>query len=187
MTPPGGYSGPGQLGFSLLELLVTLIVIVLMTALVTLNVGSGGREVQLEGQLRDLSGVATYALDEAQMTGVDYGLLLYEELLEGELLYAYSWRERRPEGWREPASGKAIFAPGKFPANVELALELEGTTLEELSAGEVGEAIPQVIFYASGEVASGALDVMRRDSGEVLWRLEWDLLGSFELQPGGGN
>jgi prepilin-type N-terminal cleavage/methylation domain-containing protein len=187
VTPPGEYPGPGQPGFSLLELLVTLIVIVLMTALVTLNVGSGGREVQLEGQLRDLSGVATYALDEAQMTGVDYGLLLYEELLDGELLYAYSWRERRPEGWREPASGKGIFAPGKFPANVELALELEGTTLEELSAGEVGEAIPQVIFYASGEVVSGALDVLRRDSGEVLWRLEWDLLGSFELQPGGGT
>ena len=186
MTFPGVYPEPGQNGFSLLELLVTLVVIVLMTALVTLNVGSGGRGIQLEGQLRDLSGVAAYALDEAQMVGVDYGLLLYREPVEGELLYAYSWRERRPEGWREPASGKEIFAPGRFPANVELALELEGTPLEELSPGEVGEATPQVIFYASGEVASGALDVRRRDSGELLWRLEWDLLGSFELQPGGG-
>jgi hypothetical protein len=159
--------------------------VVLVTSLVTLNIGSGGRDIRLEGQLRDLAGSAAYALDEAQMLGVDYGLLLYREPVEGELRYAYGWRERRPDGWREPASGKDIFASGQLPPDLELALELEGAALEELSPAEYDQAAPQVIFYASGEVAPGAMDVRRRDSGELLWRLEWDLLGRFELQRGG--
>ena len=38
-------------GFSLLELLVTLFVVVLITSLVTLTVTSGGQDIQLEAQL----------------------------------------------------------------------------------------------------------------------------------------
>ena len=37
------------------------------------------------------------------------------------------------------------------------------------------------MFYASGETTVGAIDVRRRDSGELLWRVEWDLLGRFEV------
>ncbi len=184
MMEPGHRPGRAG-GFSLLELLVTLIVIVLITALVTLNIGSGGRDMRLEGQLRDLAGSAAYALDEAQMLGVDYGLLFYRESVAGEPVYAYSWRERRPEGWRQPASGKEIFADGQLPGDVELSLELLGAPLEDLSGDETDGVAPQVIFYASGEVAEGAMDVRRRGSGELLWRLQWDLLGRFELLRGG--
>lgn len=40
---------------------------------------------------------------------------------------------------------------------------------------------PQVVFYASGETTAGAVDLRDEDSGELLWRLEWDLLGRFEV------
>ena len=53
-------------GFSLLELLVTLFVIVLVTSLVTLNVTSGGGDIRLESSLRDLADGAAYARDEAE-------------------------------------------------------------------------------------------------------------------------
>jgi len=171
-----------QRGFSLLELLVTLIVVVLITSLVTLNVGSGGRGIQLEAQLRNLEDVAIYALDEAQMLGVDYGLVLYKLNRDGEQLYGYSWRERRPEGWRVPESGKDIFAPGELAQDLELRLELEGVPVADLELGSSDdEATPQVILYASGETIAGAIEVQRRGSGELLWRLEWDLLGRFSL------
>ena len=65
-----------QAGFSLLELLVALFVVVLVTSLVSLNIGSGGRDIELEAQVRELADNAAYALDEAQLLGVDYGLLL---------------------------------------------------------------------------------------------------------------
>ena len=58
MSPSPGEQSLRQGGFSLLELLVTLIVVVLITSLVTLNVGSGSRDIQLEAQLRDIAGVA---------------------------------------------------------------------------------------------------------------------------------
>jgi prepilin-type N-terminal cleavage/methylation domain-containing protein len=182
MTPSPGEQSLRQGGFSLLELLVTLIVVVLITSLVTLNVGSGSRDIQLEAQLRDIAGVAAYALDEAQMLGIDYGLLLYQEYDDGQTLYGFGWLERRQEGWRQPDSGKDIFAAGLLPAEVELELELEGVPLESLSLeAESEQATPQVVLYASGEVSAGALLVRSRASGELLWRLEWDLLGRFEL------
>ena len=90
-----------QAGFSLLEMLVTLIVIVLITSLVSLAINSGGQEIQLEAKVRNLQEVAAYALDEAQLMGRDYGLLLQQEMVERDTVYSYQWRERLPEGWRE--------------------------------------------------------------------------------------
>jgi prepilin-type N-terminal cleavage/methylation domain-containing protein len=170
-------------GFSLLELLVTLFVVVLITSLVTLTVTSGGQDIQLEAKVRNLADVAEYALDEAQLLGLDYGLLLQEVSVDGEPLFRYEWRERLPEGWRPPRSGKDVFAPQELPAGVELQLQLEDVPVTELGlvADSEEEVAPQVVFYASGETTAGSIDLRRRADGELLWRLEWDLLGRFEV------
>jgi general secretion pathway protein H len=171
-----------QRGFSLLELLVTLFVVVLITSLVTLNVTSGGYDIRLEAKVRNLADVASYALDEAQMLGRDYGLLLQQLDVDGEVVYSYSWRERLPEGWRRPDSGKDIFAQQQLPSEVELLLELEDVPVAEISlGGGEEEAAPQVVLYASGETTAGAIEVRLRETSELLWRVQWDLLGRFEL------
>ena len=46
-----------QPGFSLIELLVAVFVIVLLTGVVSLNVGRGGAELELESEVRHLSGL----------------------------------------------------------------------------------------------------------------------------------
>lgn len=171
-------------GFSLLELLVTLFVIVLVTSLVTLNITSGGRDIELEAEVANVAEVAAYALDEAQMLGVDYGLYLQRDERDGRLVYGYAWLERGPEGWRIPVTGKDIFQQRYFPPEVELQLELEEVALVELplaGAQREGERTPQVVFYASGEATVGAIDILQRDNGALLWRLEWDLLGRFRM------
>ena len=171
-----------QGGFSLLELLVTLFVVVLVTSLVTLNITSGGRDIQLDAEVQNLADVAIYALDEAQMLGVDYGLYLQRSEQDGQLLYGYTWRERRPEGWRAPVSGTDIFATRYLPPEVELQLILEDVAVVELPlAGTEEDPTPQVVFYASGEATAGAIELLRRDTGELLWRLEWDLLGRMRM------
>ena len=91
--------GSRQAGFSLLEMLVTLIVIVLITSLVSLAINSGGQEIQLEAKVRNLQEVAAYAVDEAQLMGRDYGLLLQQEMVERDTVYSYQWRERLPEDY----------------------------------------------------------------------------------------
>jgi len=171
-----------QTGFSLLELLVTLFVVVLITSMVTLNLTSGGYDIRLEAKVRNLADVASYALDEAQMLGRDYGLLLQQLDVDGQVVYSYSWRERLPEGWRQPDSGKDVFAEQQLPPEVELLLELEDVPVAEISlGGGEEEAAPQVVLYASGETTAGAIEVRRRENSELLWRVEWDLLGRFEL------
>jgi len=174
-------------GFSLFEMLVALGLIVLITSLVTFSFNSGGQDVRLASEVRNLAGVAAYALDEAQMTGADYGLLLEEEALEGEVVYSYQWFERQLDGWQPPASGKALFDRKHFPPGIELELEMEDEPLVDLAPADADSDIvnPQVILYASGETTVGALDVRAREDGELLWRIEWDLLGRFKLLPRG--
>jgi general secretion pathway protein H len=169
-------------GFSLLELLVALMVIVLVTSMVSFTFTSGGQDVQLESTVRNLADVASYALDEAQMTGIDYGLLLDEKFEDGEIRYSYSWLERI-NGWEAPASGKDLFEPKYLPLGIALELELEDAPVVELSLDNEEEEIirPQVVFYASGEATVGAINVRRLDDSELLWRIEWDLFGRFDL------
>ncbi len=171
-----------QRGFSLLELLVTLLIIVLATPLVTLNVGSGDGEARLQSELRRIAEGATFALDEAQFSGPDYGLLLRLEQARGEERYSWQWRERMPEGWREPEGDRDVFSPGTLPEGVELQLEIDEVIQSRdtlLPASENPE--PQIVFYSSGETQPGAIDIRSAENGELLWRIEWGLLGDFRL------
>ena len=175
-----------QRGFSLLELLVTLFVIVLVTSLVSVSIGPGGQDIQLEARVRNLADTAAYALDEAQLTGRDYGLLLQQDVQGREIVYSYHWLERYADGWRPPESGKDVFAGQYLPAGFELQLELEDSPFREESMAEAAEEErPQVVFYASGETTAGSIDVRRRADGALLWRIRWDLLGRFEWLPRG--
>ena len=172
-----------QRGFSLLELLVALIVVVLFTSLANLTVTSGGQDIQLQSTVYNLADVAGYALDEAQMTGVDYGLLLREDQEAGETIYSYQWLERGLDGWDIPVSGKELFAEQTLPPGIALELELEDAPLVELSQddSEVEIIRPQVVFYASGEATAGTINVFQVEDGELLWRIEWDLFGRFDV------
>jgi len=173
-------------GFSLVELLVVLVIIVLVTSLVGVSINSGGREVRIESHVRTLADTAAYALDEAQFTGRDFGLLLEQVEENGEIHYAYAWRERALEGWRVPTSGKDVFATQRMPTGIALELEIENSPFSEITLDSAEESRgPQVVFYASGETTVGAINVRRMADGELLWRLEWDLLGRMDIQPRG--
>ena len=93
---------PHQRGFSLLELLVVLFVIVIVASLVNLSVSSGGEDRAFETEVRNIADVSRYALDEAELAGEDFGLLLLRRFVSGETIYVYSWRQRQTDGWREP-------------------------------------------------------------------------------------
>ncbi len=194
LTPGIAAVSARQRGFSLLELMVALVVIVLVTTLVNLTVSSGGEDVALRAAVYEFTDVAAYALDEAQLTGVDYGMLLEEDEQGGVLTYRVRWLERKLDGWGEPASGKEVFRESRLPPGIALELELEDSPFNELSLEKDEEdrkdrkdrrLNPQVVFYASGETTPGALDIRRTEGDDLLWRIEWDLLGDFKVLPRG--
>lgn len=169
--------------FSLVELLVVLFVVVLMTSLATLGLNSGSRDRNIEGAVRGLMGVGAYALDEAQFSGRDHGLRLVNEVASGG--WRTQWLERWPEGWRRPETARDVWKPQRFDPDVSLELTLEGRPVALVLDDDAAEG-PPIVFYASGETAPGELVWRDRDSGEILWRLRWDLLGRFTLENGRG-
>ena len=88
-----------QHGFSLLELLVVLFVVVIITSLVTLTVNTGTRDRVLDTEVRNLADVAAYAIDEAQplLTSTGMAWQASIELLDGSVLWindvGRSWLE----------------------------------------------------------------------------------------------
>ena len=100
----------------------------------------------------------------------------------GDTYYRYSWRERRPEGWRQPELDVDIFGARNFPPEIELQLVLEDLPVPELTTDpDAIDPTPQVVFYASGETTPGFIELRQRDTGDMLWLVEWDLLGRFTL------
>jgi prepilin-type N-terminal cleavage/methylation domain-containing protein len=119
-------------GFSLLELLVVLFVVVIITSLATLNVGSGNQDLRLEAQVRQLQNVALFALDEAQLSGRDMGLLLFLDTRGPQTTFGFDWRERRPEGWRKPVAASDVFHEQALPAEIDLGLLVENVPSTDL-------------------------------------------------------
>ena len=175
-------------GFSLVEMLVVLFVVVLLTGLVSLSVDSGAGDRILRERVEALVAVATYALDEAQFVGSDFGLLFTRGLnAAGEDVTRAHWRQRLPAGWRAPPAQGEVFAPIEFPGEVELDLVLDGAQVvlddAAAAAAQRGRA-PQWLLLSSGETQAGELSLRERRSGELLWRLDWDALARFDSRSG---
>lgn len=168
-------------GFSLLEMLLVLFVIVLLTSLVTLNIDSGADSAKARDALQSLRSTAAYALDEAQFSGRDFGLLLVRgEDVDAQLLFV--WRERLPQGWRSPQRSRDIFTDIEVPEAVTLILDdAVVPPLETSVALDTLGVAPQWLLLASGETQAGELLWRDDDSAAELWRLRWDALGRFEL------
>ena len=175
-------------GFSLVEMLVVLFVVVLLTGLVSLSVDSGAGDRIVRERVEALAAVATYALDEAQFVGSDFGLLFTRGLnAAGEDVTRAHWRQRLPAGWRAPPAQGEVFAPIEFPGEVELDLVLDGAQVvlddAAAAAAQRGRA-PQWLLLSSGETQAGELSLRERRSGELIWRLDWDALARFDSRPG---
>ena len=113
-----------QRGFSLIEMLAVVFVVVLLTSLVSLNVGSGGADINRENKVREVAAMLSYALTEAELSGTDHGLLIHR-LADGDNNYQGLWLRRYDQGWAPPLSLNDAFEDLQFEPGVELELQLE--------------------------------------------------------------
>lgn len=173
-------------GFSLIELLVALFVIVLLTGVVSLNVGRGGAELELEGEVRHLSGLLAFASAEAGLSATDHGLFIARDSDMDSSGYEGIWLRRFDQGWAAPRGSAEVFEPLILAAGFELRLDLSGQPEVELLPYEPDlNPSPQIVAWAGGEMTPGSLSWLDSRTGELLYRLEWDLLGRMTLLPRG--
>ncbi len=175
-----------QRGFSLIELLVAVFVIVLLTGVVSLNVGRGGAELELEGEVRHVSGLLAFASAEAGLSAADHGLFIALDAEADSSVYRGIWLRRFDQGWTAPRSGAEVFESVSLAAGYELRLNLSGQPEVELLPYEPElNPSPQIVAWAGGEMTPGSLEWLDRRTGELLYQLEWDLLGRMTLMPRG--
>jgi type II secretion system protein H len=178
----------GRRGFSLLELLLTLVIIGLIVSMAGLSVSSGRRPYQIDAAARHFADVAEYALDEAQLRGTDMGVLLELQSAGDDTLYSYRWLQRVGNVWQEAPFDEDAYGRRDLPLNVEVVLEIEEDEAELIEQSREAEALqpaPQVIFFASGETTPGIMSWVDSETGELLWEIEWDLIGRMDLRRRG--
>jgi general secretion pathway protein H len=175
-----------QKGFSLIEMLAVVFVVVLLTSLVSLNVGSGSSEINRENQVREVAALLGYALTESELSGTDHGLLIHQ--LDGfdEGSYRGLWLRRYDQGWAEPLSLNNAFEDLAFESGIELELRLDEQPPVDFEVLEEDtNPPPQIILFAGGEVTPGELDWIDERSGDLLYTLRWDLFGRMTFMPKG--
>ena len=174
-----------QTGFSLIEMLAVVFVVVLLTSLVSLNVGSGSSDISRENKVREVAALLGYALTEAELSGTDHGLLIHR--LDGfEGSYGGLWLRRYDQGWAEPLSRNTAFEDVFFEPDIELELRLDEQPPVDIDAlADDTNPPPQLILFAGGEVTPGELDWIDLRSGDLLYRLRWDLFGRMTFMPKG--
>jgi general secretion pathway protein H len=177
--------GQRQRGFSLIEMLAVVFVVVLLTSLVSLNVGSGSSDISRENQVRNVAALLGYALTEAELTGTDHGLLIHR-LDDFDASYAGLWLRRYDQGWSEPLSRNNAFEDLQFEPGVELELRLEEQPPVDVEVLEEDlTPPPQIILFAGGEMTPGELDWIDERAGDLLYTLRWDLFGRMTFLPKG--
>ena len=173
-------------GFSLVELLVAVFVIVLLTGVVSLSVGRGGADLVLESEVRHVAGLLSFARAEAGLSGIDHGLLLSEDASPERARYRGTWLRRFDQGWAAPRTSTELFRPLSLAEGCELRLNVEGQPEIELVSVDLElNPAPQVVAWAGGEMTPGSLEWTDLPTGELLYRLEWDLLGRMTVMPKG--
>ena len=159
-----------------------MLVIVLLTSVVSLNVGTGGQSIKRDAEVRHITATMGYAQSEAALSGSDFGLFI--ELVDdsGEPLYMAHWMQRFDQGWAELRLRDDVLTPYTFESGIELSLSLFDNP-DVLIATRDPELVPepQVLFFAGGEVTEGELDWIDSQTGELLFRLQWDFFGRTTL------
>ena len=178
-------------GFTLLEILLTLLIVGLIVSLATLSLGTGKRPYEVDAAARRFVNIAEYAMEEAQLSGTDLGVLIrLSEQGEGTR-YSYQWMQRADGVWRAAPFDPEAFGEHELPRDVDVVLEIEEEAADldieeqQRDGDEDLPPTPQVVFFASGEAIPGLMTWVDIASGEVLWELEWDLLGRFDMRRRG--
>lgn len=155
-----------QGGFTLLEILLVVALMAAIVVTVMFNLDLAGPESKLEREASRLAGVVTIAVEEAQLQGEEFGLLIEETGYRVLLL-------DEDDLWQEISDDK-LLTNHQLPEGMSLSLELEDLPWEVagLKTGGLFEEqddeellAPQIFLFSSGELTPFSL-TLSFDTGD---------------------
>ena len=160
--PPSKTSG----GFTLVEMLVTLVIMALLAGLATLSAG-GNAQRAARDEMSRIREMLLYARDEATMQGDELGLLLEEDS------YRVLRFDPESELWSEIP--EKPLDRHELPKGMSLSLSLP----EGSSGGSEDELVPEVLLSSSGEISEFTLELRLTQGDELIAGLESDGSGTL--------
>lgn len=170
-------SAPGSessRGFTLIEILVTLVIMGLLAGLAALSVG-GSAERAARDEAERLRQLLSYASDEATMQGEELGLLLEEGS------YRILRLDPESEEWQE--TSEKPFGEHTLPEGLALELELRDAPRgRSRGLADPENPVPEVLLLSSGEISAFRMDFRLRNRSEPVVSIESDGSGLLQQQ-----
>ena len=166
-----------QRGFSLIEILVALFVIVMLTSLVTLNLSSPERDRMAEDSAHTIASLLDYALEEAQYSGYEYGVFLSASE-QDDLTAKLTFKRFERSGWVS-LSDSILTGPIEIADGVSLELWVEGERIDLVPIPQdVANWRPSIRLWPSGEMTAGRAVISDTSEGSLQgWEVDWTLFG----------
>ena len=163
-------------GFSLIEILVAVFVIVMVASVVVLNVSSPTRDRLAQDAAQQFARTLNYALEEAEYANAVYGLFAERVTSDSrDILLTY----KRIEDNRWVSVNDQVLSQAlRFDAELEVDLEVEGTLVDiKARPVETEQWQPVLRLLPSGEMSAGRLIVTDDNDTSRFWRVEWTIFG----------
>ncbi len=163
-------------GFSLIEILVAVFVIVMVASVVMLNVSSPTRDRLAEDAAQQFARTLNYALEEAEYANTVYGLFAERETSDAGGI-AFTYKRIDDNRWVS-VTDTVLSVVLRFDPELDLELEIEGTVVDVTARPvETEQWQPVLRLLPSGEMSAGRLIIEDSNEGARFWRVDWTIFG----------
>lgn len=164
-------NNPQQSGFTLLEVMVTVMLIGIITTFAVLSLRGGSDTERLAREAKRLAALLTLSHQEAILSGEQHGVRFSET--------GYTFLNRVNQEWLLPANS-SILTEYQLPKDLKLALWVED---RRIRLGDTAANLPQVLLLADGEATDFLVTFSVADSIRPGYSLSGNALGELRYGP----